>query len=94
MTVSASGNDPQRGRSGCCCSSYLRPEVGGDPQGELSSGWVLPEVQQARRLSVVQRGRLPVVGDGRVTVVHGRLPVISEGRMAVVRFDVLSGFNL
>lgn len=73
---------------------YLGSEVGRDSQGELCSCRVLPELQQTRRLSVIQRGRLAVICYRRVTVVHRRLPVVGERRVAEIRFHVLSGFNL
>lgn len=73
---------------------YLGSEVSRDPQRELGSCRMLPEVQQSRRLSVVQRGRLAVVRHRRVAVVYGGLPVVGERRVTEIRFHVLPGFDL
>lgn len=76
------------------CILYLWSEVSRDPQRELCSRRVLPEVKQTRRVSVVQRRGLSIISNRWVTIVDWRLPVIGEWRMAEVRFDVLSGFYL
>lgn len=76
------------------CCLYLGSEVSRDPQRELGSCRMLPEVQQSGRLSVVQRGRLAIICYRRVAVVHRRLPVVGERRVTEIRFHVLSGFNL
>ena len=73
---------------------YLWSEVSREPQGELCCGRMLSEVQQTRRVSVVQCGGLSIIGNRWVAVIYRRLPVISERRMAEVRFDILSGFYL
>lgn len=72
----------------------LGSEVSGDPQRELGSCRMLPEVQQTGRLPVIQRGRLAIIRYRRVAVVHRRLPVVGERGVAEIRFHVLSGFNL
>lgn len=56
-------------------------------------GELLPVVQQ-RRVSVFQRGRLPVVSHWGVPVVHRRLAVIGERRLPDVWFDILPGLDL
>lgn len=73
---------------------YLWSEVRRDPQRKLCSCGVLPEVQQPRRVSVVQCGGLTIIGHRWVTVVHRRLTIIGEWRMTEVRFDVLPCFYL
>lgn len=73
---------------------YLRSKVSRNPQRELCSCRVLSEIQQTRRVSVVQCRGLSIITDWWVTIVYWRLPVISEWRMAEVRFDILSGFYL
>lgn len=55
---------------------------------------MLSEVQQTRRVSVVQCGGLAIVSDWWVAIIYRRLPVISEWRMTEVRFDILPGFYL
>lgn len=72
----------------------LGSEVGRDPQRELGSCGMLPEVQQTGRLPVIQRGRLAIIRYRRVAVVHGRLPVVGERGVTEIRFHVLSGFHL
>lgn len=73
---------------------YLGSEVSGDSQRELGSCRMLPEVQQTRRLSVIQRRWLAVICNRRVTVVYRRLPVVGERGVTEIRFHILSGFNL
>lgn len=72
----------------------LGSEVSRDPQRELGSCRMLPEVQQTGRLPVIQRGRLAIIRYRRVAVVHRRLPVVGERGVTEIRFHVLSGFNL
>lgn len=76
------------------CSSHLWSEISRNSERKLRCCRMLSEVQQTRRVSVVQCGGLAIVSDWWVAIIYRRLPVISEWRMTEVRFDILPGFYL